>query len=60
MNLKCFNCLKNNIWESRTGGLDAKNDCLQREGGGGGLSEGLYPSLSMKSFTRERAFEKRE
>lgn len=25
-----------------------------------GLSDGLYPSLSVKSFTREREFEKRE
>lgn len=57
MNLKCFDCLKNNIWESRAGGLDAKNDWCggKREK----LSDGLYPSLSIKSFTRVREFEKR-
>lgn len=33
MNRKCFNSLKNNIWESSAGGLDAKNDCSGEVGG---------------------------
>ncbi len=34
VNLKCFNSLKNNIWEIRVGGLNAKNDCCSGEAGG--------------------------
>lgn len=58
--LNCFNCLKNNTGESRAWGLDAKNDWIGVGGVGGRNSDGLYPSLSMKSFTRERGFKKRE
>ena len=35
----------------RDGGTEGRRD------GGTGLSDGLYPSLSIKSFMREREFE---